>query len=93
LPPRAVTACHVDRVGVVADLDVVAEVADAGQPSHRVLGGPGATAASAAAGLIVSVSWLMIFVLRSSVSHRAFFHWPLVTNSSPGMVLRAQPLG
>src|SRR4029077_9575199 len=28
----------VDRIGVVADRDVVAEVADAGQPGHRVLG-------------------------------------------------------
>src|SRR5205807_8056891 len=53
----------------------------------------GAVAASAAADLIVSVSWLMVFVLRPSVSRRAFFHWPLVTSPSPGMVLRAQPLG
>jgi hypothetical protein len=44
-------------------------------------------------GLIVPVSWLMIFVLRPSVSRRAFLHWPLVTNPWPGMVLRAQPLG
>jgi hypothetical protein len=36
---------------------------------------------------------LMIFVLRPRVSRRAFFHWSLVTNPSPGMVLRAQPLG
>jgi putative Mg2+ transporter-C (MgtC) family protein len=28
-----------------------------------------------------------------SVSRRAFFHWPVVTNPSPGIVLRAQPLG
>jgi hypothetical protein len=34
-----------------------------------------------------------LFVLRPRVSRRAFFHWPLVTNPSPGMVLRAQPLG
>ena len=30
---------------------------------------------------------------RPSVSRRAFFHWPVVTNPSPGIVLRAQPLG
>jgi hypothetical protein len=46
-----------------------------------------------AADLIVPVSWLMNFVLRPRLRRRAFFHWPLVTNPSPGLVLRAQPLG
>ena len=31
--------------------------------------------------------------VRPSVSHWALFHWPVVTNPSPGIVLRAQPLG
>ncbi len=31
--------------------------------------------------------------LDASASRRTFFHWPLATNPSPGMVLRAQPLG
>ena len=32
-------------------------------------------------------------VTISDAAMDTVFHWPLVTNPSPGMVLRAQPLG
>jgi hypothetical protein len=31
--------------------------------------------------------------VRPTISRRAFFRWPVVTNPPPGIVLRAQPLG
>ena len=50
-------------------------------------------AASAAADLIVSLSWLMISPPEEPKQQGAFFHWSLVTNPAPGMVLRAQGSG
>ena len=47
-------------------------------------------AASAAAELFVSLFWLMISPPEEPKQQGAFFHWSLVTNPGPGMVLRAQ---
>jgi hypothetical protein len=50
----------------------------------------GAATASAVAELFVSLSWLMVSPPEEPKQPGAFFHWSLVTNPGPGMVLRAQ---